>query len=61
MNIDQHKFVEELHNAVGVCCVCGKDSCPGKQALSNLPPTIPTHIVMQAMQKARIEETPCKQ
>lgn len=60
MKINEDKFIDELHKAVGICGHCGKLSCAGKQSHSKLPATIPTSVVIKAMELARIEETPCK-
>jgi len=60
MKINEDKFIDELHKALGICGHCGQLSCAGKQSHSKLPATIPTSVVIKAMELARIEETPCK-
>jgi hypothetical protein len=45
-------LLAELHKAVGRCGHCGKKKCPMRSSWSELPPTIPTSAVIEAIRKS---------
>lgn len=53
--IDPEVLFNELHKAVGYCGYCGKPVCIGKGHYSKLPRNLSTQILIECMDKAKLQ------
>jgi hypothetical protein len=49
----EDRFIDALHERVGICGHCGKSACPERKSYSTLPDTIRLDDVLSALTSAQ--------